>query len=42
MHSAGKCKVTSHPSVMEEIKGKGWEYSKERVVVDDKVITSRG
>jgi protein DJ-1 len=42
MHSAGKSKVTSHPSVMEEIKGKGWEYSEERVVVDDKVITSRG
>jgi protein DJ-1 len=37
-----KVKVTSHPSVAEEIKGKGWEYSEERVVVDGKVITSRG
>jgi protein DJ-1 len=27
---------------MEEIKGKGWEYSEERVVVDGKVVTSRG
>ncbi|OAK98316.1 DJ-1 protein [Phaeosphaeriaceae sp. SRC1lsM3a] len=41
--SAGvKAKVTSHPSVMEQIKGEGWEYSEERVVVDGKVITSRG
>jgi protein DJ-1 len=34
--------VTSHPSVMQEIKEKGWEYSEERVVVDGKVVTSRG
>jgi protein DJ-1 len=34
--------VTSHPSVMQEIKGAGWEYSEERVVVDGKVVTSRG
>ena len=38
----GKVKVTSHPSVRGEIKEKGWEYSEERVVVDGKVITSRG
>ncbi|KAH7398761.1 class I glutamine amidotransferase-like protein [Phaeosphaeria sp. MPI-PUGE-AT-0046c] len=37
-----KAKVTSHPSVMEEIKAKGWEYSEERVVVDGRVVTSRG
>jgi protein DJ-1 len=37
-----KRKVTSHPSVMEEIKSKGWEYSEERIVVDGKVVTSRG
>lgn len=41
-HGVGKKKVTSHPSVMDEIKAKGWEYSEERVVVDAKVITSRG
>ena len=35
-------RVTSHPSVANEIKAKGWEYSEERVVVDRKVITSRG
>jgi protein DJ-1 len=37
-----KARVTSHPSVKDEIKEKGWEYSEERVVVDGKVITSRG
>jgi len=37
-----KCRVTSHPSVEEEVRGKGWEYSTDRVVVDGKVITSRG
>lgn len=41
-HGVGKKRVTSHPSVAEEIKGKGWGYSEERVVVDGKVITSRG
>jgi protein DJ-1 len=41
-YTTGKKKVTSHPSVKEEIKAKGWEYSEERVVVDGKVITSRG
>jgi len=34
--------VTSHPSVQQEIVNAGWEYSEERVVVDNKVITSRG
>lgn len=37
-----KVEVTSHPSVRDEIKEAGWEYSEERVVVDGKVITSRG
>ncbi|KAJ4317020.1 hypothetical protein N0V94_005162 [Neodidymelliopsis sp. IMI 364377] len=37
-----KAKVTSHPSVRDEIKAKGWEYSEERIVVDGKVVTSRG
>lgn len=40
--SIEKKKVTSHPSVKEEIKAERWEYSEERVVVDGKVITSRG
>ncbi|KAJ4381207.1 hypothetical protein N0V86_003556 [Didymella sp. IMI 355093] len=40
--AAEKAKVTSHPSVKEEIQEEGWEYSEERVVVDGKVITSRG
>lgn len=38
----GKATVTSHPSVAEEIKKAGWNYSLERCVVDEKVITSRG
>ncbi|KAF1851859.1 DJ-1 [Cucurbitaria berberidis CBS 394.84] len=38
----GTGKVTSHPSVTEEVKGAGWEYSEERVVVDGKIVTSRG
>lgn len=39
-----KCRVTSHPSVKQEIVDAGWEYAdeKERVVVDGKVVTSRG
>lgn len=41
-HGGGKSKVTSHPSVADDIKSAGWEYSEERVVVDGKVITSRG
>ncbi|KAL1605357.1 hypothetical protein SLS60_004905 [Paraconiothyrium brasiliense] len=42
-HGGEKSRVTSHPSVREEVeKRDGWEYSEERVVVDGKVITSRG
>ncbi|KAH7090347.1 class I glutamine amidotransferase-like protein [Paraphoma chrysanthemicola] len=41
-YKSGGVRVTSHPSVKEEIEGKGWEYSEERVVVDGKVVTSRG
>lgn len=37
-----KVKVTSHPSVKDEIKEARWDYSDERVVVDRKVVTSRG
>jgi len=39
-----KVHVTSHPSVKEEIVGAGWEYAgeEERVVVDGRVVTSRG
>lgn len=39
---AGKCKVTSHPGVKGKIVEKEWEYSEDRVVIDGKVITSRG
>ncbi|CBX93030.1 hypothetical protein IAQ61_008758 [Plenodomus lingam] len=41
-HGDGKVKVTSHPSVAQEIKDAEWTYSEERCVVDGKVITSRG
>jgi protein DJ-1 len=41
-HGQGKGKVTSHPSVAEEIKSADWMYSEERVVVDGKLVTSRG
>jgi protein DJ-1 len=41
-YSTGKTRVTSHPSVRGEVEGKGWEYSEERVVIDRKVVTSRG
>lgn len=37
-----KTTVTSHPSVAEEIKQAGWEYSEDRIVVKGGVITSRG
>ncbi len=42
--SARKVRVTSHPSVKKEIVDAGWEYAdeKERVVIDERVITSRG
>ncbi|KAI9721298.1 MAG: hypothetical protein M1812_002460 [Candelaria pacifica] len=37
-------RVTSHPSVKGQIIEKGWEYAddEERIVIDGKVITSRG
>jgi len=41
-HAGEKVKVTSHPSVREAVEGAGWEYSEETVVVDGRVITSRG
>ena len=34
--------VTSHPSVKDEVVQAGWQYSEERVVVDQNIITSRG
>lgn len=39
-----KCTVTSHPSVKQQIVDAGWSYAgdEERVVVDGKIITSRG
>lgn len=40
--ASAKAKVTSHPSVKDEIKEARWEYSEERVVVDRNVVTSRG
>lgn len=42
--AAKKCKVTSHPSVKQEIVDAGWSYAddNERIVVDGKIITSRG
>jgi len=42
LESAKKSKVTSHPSVKEEVVQAGWEYSEDRVVVDGKIISSRG
>ena len=42
-HSIAKGKsVTSHPSVKETMTAGGYKYSEDRVVVDDKIITSRG
>lgn len=38
----GKQKVTSHPSVAEEVRQAGWQYSEERCVVEGKLVTSRG
>ena len=42
--AAQKCRVTSHPSVKQEIVDQGWAYGNddERVVIDGKIITSRG
>ena len=37
-----KTTVTSHPSVKDEVVQAGWQYSEDRVVVDQRVITSRG
>ncbi|RYN21343.1 hypothetical protein AA0115_g9697 [Alternaria tenuissima] len=34
--------VTSHPSVKDEVVQAGWQYSEDRVVVDQNIITSRG
>jgi protein DJ-1 len=42
LESAKKVKVTSHPAVKDEVVQAGWEYSEERVVVDGKVVSSRG
>ena len=42
LESSKRVQVTSHPSVKKEIVEAGWEYSEERVVVDGKVVTSRG
>jgi protein DJ-1 len=44
LESTKPARVTSHPSVKDEIVSAGWEYApdKERTVVDGKVITSRG
>jgi protein DJ-1 len=44
LESAKKVRVTSHPSVKDEVVQAGWEYAPdaENVVVDGKVITSRG
>ncbi len=41
-HANGTKNVTSHPSVAEHIKEAGWPYSEDRIVLDDKIITSRG
>ncbi|KAI4797948.1 DJ-1 protein [Aureobasidium sp. EXF-8845] len=42
--AAKKCKVTSHPSVKQSIVDADWNYAddSERVVIDGKIITSRG
>jgi protein DJ-1 len=42
LESSKKVRVTSHPSVKDEIVAADWDYSEDRVVVDGKVITSRG
>jgi protein DJ-1 len=44
LESTNAVKVTSHPSVKDGIVEAGWKYApdQERVVVDGKVITSRG
>ena len=42
LESAKKTRVTSHPSVEGKVREAGWEYVDDRVVVDERVITSRG
>ena len=41
-HGGEKVRVTSHPSVKGEVEAEKWEYSEERVVVERKIVTSRG
>jgi len=42
-HGIGNGKrITSHPSVDKQLKDKGYIYSEDRVVVDGKLVTSRG
>jgi len=42
-HGIGKDKrITSHPSVDKQLKENGYTYSEDRVVVDGKLVTSRG
>lgn len=41
-HGGEKVRVTSHPCVRGEIESEDWGYSEERVVVESKVVTSRG
>ena len=42
--SSRRVRVTSHPAVKQELLAAGWDYApdEERVVVDGRVITSRG
>ncbi|TID19332.1 DJ-1 protein [Venturia nashicola] len=44
LESTKMVRVTSHPSVKKEIEDAGWDYAdeSERVVINGKVITSRG
>jgi protein DJ-1 len=37
----GQC-ITSHPSVDKQLKEAGYKYSEDRVVIDGKIVTSRG
>ncbi|ELT87040.1 hypothetical protein CAPTEDRAFT_155674 [Capitella teleta] len=42
-HGIGKdCAVTSHPAVKEVLVKAGYKYSDDRVVLDKKILTSRG
>jgi protein DJ-1 len=42
LESTKSVKVTSHPSVKQQVVDAGWDYSEDRVHVDGKIITSRG